>query len=149
MRHVETKFVLVVLNRFQGGVLSRRVGATAAHSERLRSVKPAEENSASDSRVLTYGLTNEDYDRSVNTFPGVKGAVPIRERPDEVRRGQGGLALRQLRPQRRGVAARLGQRRVLELAVRQRAAAVARRGLERVLEGPEVCLLYTSDAADE
>jgi len=54
----------------------------------LRSVKPAEENSASDSRVLSYGLTKEDYDRIVGTFPGVKGAVPIRELPDEVRRGQ-------------------------------------------------------------
>ena len=43
----------------------------------LRSVKPAEENSASDSRVLSYGLTKEDYERIVDTFPGVKGAVPI------------------------------------------------------------------------
>ncbi len=54
----------------------------------LRSVKPSEENTTSDSRVLSYGLTKEDYDRIVDTFPGVKGAVPIRELPDEVRRGQ-------------------------------------------------------------
>ncbi len=56
----------------------------------LRSVKPTDDSSsaASGSRVLSYGLTKEDYNRIVETFPGVKGAVPIRELPEEVRRGQ-------------------------------------------------------------
>ena len=54
----------------------------------LRSIKPNEENSTSGARVLTYSLTHEDYDRIVNTFPGVQGAVPIRQLPDEVRHGQ-------------------------------------------------------------
>ena len=62
----------------------------------LRSVKPAEENSSADSRVLSYGLTKEDYDRILGTFPGVKGAVPIRELPDEVRRGQVAISPRVL-----------------------------------------------------
>ncbi len=53
----------------------------------LRSVKPQEENSNADSRVLSYGLTKEDYQRIVDTFPGIEGAVPMRELPDEVRRG--------------------------------------------------------------
>ena len=53
----------------------------------LRSVKPQEQNSTADSRVLSYGLTKEDYQRIVETFPGIEGAVPMRELPDEVRRG--------------------------------------------------------------
>jgi putative ABC transport system permease protein len=53
----------------------------------LRSIKPQEENSNTDSRVLSYGLTKEDYERIISTFPGVEGAVPMRELPDEVRRG--------------------------------------------------------------
>jgi putative ABC transport system permease protein len=53
----------------------------------LRSIKPPANSFTADARVLAYGLTHEDYDRIIATFPGVKGAIPIRELPDEVRSG--------------------------------------------------------------
>ena len=60
----------------------------------LRSIKPPANSFTADARVLAYGLTHEDYDRIIATFPGVKGAIPIRELPDEVRAGDVALSPR-------------------------------------------------------
>ena len=54
----------------------------------LRSVKPSEDAvSNQQTRVLSYGLTHDDLERVRDTFPGVVRVVPLRELPDEVRRG--------------------------------------------------------------
>jgi len=55
----------------------------------LRSVKPPEDpNQGSQrSRVLTYGLTDEDLARVEETFPAVRRVVPLREIAREVRVG--------------------------------------------------------------
>lgn len=57
----------------------------------LRSIKPPEDpnqNSNSTSRVIRYGLTDDDLDRIESTFPGVKRVVPMRVLPKEVRFGE-------------------------------------------------------------
>ena len=52
----------------------------------LRSVKPPEDRvSNQETRVLSYGLTHEDHERVAQTFPGVRGVVPILQVPEEVR----------------------------------------------------------------
>ncbi len=52
----------------------------------LRSVKPKEQGDTdAETRVLSYGLTRDDYDRIAETFPGVKQAVPMLQTPAEVR----------------------------------------------------------------
>ncbi len=63
----------------------------------LRSVKPSD-NQVTDqtTRVLTYGLTHDDFARVAETFPGVVRAIPIRELPDEVRFGSRALRPRVL-----------------------------------------------------
>ncbi len=54
----------------------------------LRSVKPAEDqNTTQTTRVLSYGLTQQDLDRVKDTFPGVRRVVPLRELPEETRFG--------------------------------------------------------------
>ena len=54
----------------------------------LRSVKPPDDLvSEQATRVLTYGLTYEDFGRVSETIPGVDRAIPLRELPDEVRFG--------------------------------------------------------------
>ncbi|MEX1026312.1 MAG: ABC transporter permease [Planctomycetota bacterium] len=55
----------------------------------LRSVKPPQEAGGSNqqSRILTYGLLNADFDRVRETFPAVALAVPVREFAKEVRVG--------------------------------------------------------------
>ena len=54
----------------------------------LRSVKPKEDFSTGQqtTRVVVYGLTNEDLARVEDTFPGVARVVPVREIFEEVRR---------------------------------------------------------------
>jgi len=54
----------------------------------LRSVKPREDfatGSQQTSRVVSYGLTDEDLARVSETFPGVENVVPVREIYEEVR----------------------------------------------------------------
>jgi putative ABC transport system permease protein len=53
----------------------------------LRSVKPLDDPNQgnSRSRVVTYGITDEDLARIEETFPGVTGVVPVREIFGEVR----------------------------------------------------------------
>ena len=52
----------------------------------LRSVKPPQQGDAdAEMRVLSYGLTRDDFDRIEGTFPGVKRAVPMLQSPAEVR----------------------------------------------------------------
>jgi putative ABC transport system permease protein len=55
----------------------------------LRSVKPREDFATGQqtTRVVSYGLTEEDLARIEATFPGVKRVVPAREIYEEVRRG--------------------------------------------------------------
>ena len=54
----------------------------------LRSLKPAEDqNSTQTTRVLSYGLTQDDLERVRDTFPGVRRVVPLRELPEETRFG--------------------------------------------------------------
>lgn len=55
----------------------------------LRSVEPpqtGDENA--EMRVLSYGLTRDDFDRIEATFPGVSRAVPVLQTPAEVRQGE-------------------------------------------------------------
>ena len=55
----------------------------------LRSVKPREDFASNQqTRVSTYGLTDEDLRRIRDTFPGVARVVPVREIFEEVRRGE-------------------------------------------------------------
>ena len=53
----------------------------------LRSVKPPDDPNQgnSRSRVVSYGITDDDLDRIEGTFPGVGRVVPIREIQQEVR----------------------------------------------------------------
>jgi len=53
----------------------------------LRSVKPADEpnNDGQTSRVVSYGLTDADFDRVRDTFPAVSHVVPVRKIENEVR----------------------------------------------------------------
>jgi putative ABC transport system permease protein len=52
----------------------------------LRSVKPPEDKqSDQETRVLVYGLTDEDRGRIADTFPGVRRVVPMMQVPEEVR----------------------------------------------------------------
>ena len=54
----------------------------------LRSVKPPEDKqSDQETRVLVYGLTDEDLGRIADTFPGVRRVVPMMQVPEEVRFG--------------------------------------------------------------
>ncbi len=60
----------------------------------LRSIKPPEENTNQQTRVLSYGLTREDLLRITGTFPGVRGAVPMRQLSEEVRNGMQAMSPR-------------------------------------------------------
>ena len=52
----------------------------------LRSVKPPEDKvSNQESRVLSYGLTHEDFDRIVETIPAIDQVVGVLQVPEEVR----------------------------------------------------------------
>ncbi len=53
----------------------------------LRSVKPTEDvvSGGEATRISSYGLTDFDFDRVAETFPGVKRAVPVRQLQQEVR----------------------------------------------------------------
>ena len=52
----------------------------------LRSIKPSDDfASTQSSRVVSYGLTEEDLARVQQTFPGVASVVPVREIFEEVR----------------------------------------------------------------
>src|SRR5262245_21835595 len=55
----------------------------------LRSVKPREDFASGQqtTRVVSYGLTEEDLARISATFPGVRRVVPAREISEEVRKG--------------------------------------------------------------
>ncbi len=59
----------------------------------LRSVKPPDEPSSGreTTRILSYGLTDSDFARASETFPGVKRAVPVRQLQQEVRVGMRAL----------------------------------------------------------
>ena len=55
----------------------------------LRSIKPREDfatGSQQTTRVISYGLTDEDLARVQETFPAVENVVPVREIYEEVRR---------------------------------------------------------------
>ena len=52
----------------------------------LRSVKPPEDQQSNqETRVLAYGLTDDDRQRTRLTFPGVREVVPVMIVPEEVR----------------------------------------------------------------
>jgi putative ABC transport system permease protein len=52
----------------------------------LRSVKPPDNaNSNQQTRVITYGLTRNDFDRVAGTYPWVDNVVPVRQLQQEVR----------------------------------------------------------------
>ena len=53
----------------------------------LRSVKPPDDpaTAGQQSRVISYGLTVQDYERARDTFPGVDRVVPVRQVMQEVR----------------------------------------------------------------
>ncbi|MEM6672788.1 MAG: ABC transporter permease [Planctomycetota bacterium] len=52
----------------------------------LRSVKPPQTgNEDAEMRVLSYGLTRDDFERIEGTYPGVRLAVPVLQTPAEVR----------------------------------------------------------------
>ncbi|MHC4837031.1 MAG: ABC transporter permease [Planctomycetota bacterium] len=52
----------------------------------LRSVKPPDDaNSDLQTRVITYGLTRNDFDRVAGTYPWVDNVVPVRQLQQEVR----------------------------------------------------------------
>jgi len=54
----------------------------------LRSVKPPEDQvSNQESRTVAYGLTDKDFARIEETYPGVLRVVPVLELPEEVRAG--------------------------------------------------------------
>lgn len=54
----------------------------------LRSVKPPEDLvSNQTTRVLAYGLTNDDLTRIEGSYPGLRAVVPVLETPQEVRKG--------------------------------------------------------------
>jgi len=55
----------------------------------LRSLKPPEDPNQGNqtSRVSTYGLTDLDFQRIAETFPGVRRVVPVRQLQKEVRYG--------------------------------------------------------------
>ena len=55
----------------------------------LRSIKPPEDPNQGNSqmRVVSYGLTEDDFDRIQDTFPAVEQVVPVREIAKEVRFG--------------------------------------------------------------
>ena len=55
----------------------------------LRSVKPPQVGDEdAEMRVLSYGLTRDDFERISETFPGVEQSVPVLQTPAEVRSGQ-------------------------------------------------------------
>jgi len=55
----------------------------------LRAVKPPEDFASNQtSRVMSYGLTEQDLARIEETFPGVERVVPVREIYAEVRHGE-------------------------------------------------------------
>lgn len=54
----------------------------------LRSVKPPQTgDSDAEMRVLSYGLTRDDFDRIDKTFPAVRRTIPVLQTPAEVRYG--------------------------------------------------------------
>ena len=54
----------------------------------LRSVKPPQTgDSDAEMRVLSYGLTRDDFDRIDQTFPAVRRTIPVLQTPAEVRFG--------------------------------------------------------------
>ena len=54
----------------------------------LRSVKPPQVGDEdAETRVLSYGLTRDDFERISETFPGVEQSVPMLQTPAEVRSG--------------------------------------------------------------
>jgi putative ABC transport system permease protein len=56
----------------------------------LRSIKPPEDPNQGNqrSRVVSYGLTDEDMDRVRRTFPGVRRVIPVREVFGDARVGE-------------------------------------------------------------
>jgi putative ABC transport system permease protein len=61
----------------------KRLGS---HNIILRSIKPPDDPiSNQDTRVSTYGLTNEDYDRLSQTYPWAEDVVPMRILQQEIR----------------------------------------------------------------
>lgn len=54
----------------------------------LRSVKPPQTGDTdAEMRVLSYGLTRDDFDRIDDTFPAVRRTIPVLQTPAEVRFG--------------------------------------------------------------
>jgi len=64
-----------------------QIRALGSQNVILRSIKPREDFATGNqaTRVVSYGLTNDDLTRVMKTFPGVKRVVPVREIPLEVR----------------------------------------------------------------
>ena len=67
----------------------RQIKLLGSQNVILRSVKPPDDpNQGSSTRVLTYGLLDEDLERIAETYPGVKRVVPLRQLAQEVRLGE-------------------------------------------------------------
>ncbi len=67
----------------------RQIAELGATNIIVRSTKPLDDNSSrqqsSDSFILRYGLTYEDFNRIVQTYPTVTGATPMREFTQKIR----------------------------------------------------------------
>ncbi|MEW6746295.1 MAG: ABC transporter permease [Planctomycetota bacterium] len=68
----------------------QQIAQLGARNIIIRAVKPPEEQSAGAmrSRILEYGLTYDDAERLVETMPGVKIVVPVREVRKDLFRGR-------------------------------------------------------------
>ncbi|MGC8639752.1 MAG: ABC transporter permease [Isosphaeraceae bacterium] len=67
----------------------RQIAELGATNIIVRSVKPLEDNNpareAGDSFILKYGLTYDDFNRIIDTYPTVTGATPVREFTQSIR----------------------------------------------------------------
>lgn len=78
--------VIAMLAIAEGASLEaqRQIAELGATNIIIRSIKPVDEINPSkqqnnDSFIFKYGLTNQDFDRIVETIPSVVGATPLRE----------------------------------------------------------------------
>jgi putative ABC transport system permease protein len=84
--------VIAMLAIAEGASLEaqRQIASLGATNVIIRSMKPADDVNPSkqqnnDSYVFKFGVTYEDFQRIISTFPTVVGATPLREYPKNVR----------------------------------------------------------------
>jgi len=84
--------VIAMLAIGEGGRVEaiERIRGLGTQNVLARSVKPREDFATGQqtTRVISYGLTEDDRARIEETFPAVRGVVPVREIYEEVRRGE-------------------------------------------------------------